>query len=119
MRCPEASESGADALPECLDLCGVDRLHRALELALVRLERVQFCVDVVGDILCVVGFVGLPQQQQVGAMVGQSVLLEEVRITGGDDALARQQAGMPVVRVQAVALPRVVTQHHAGGAAFG
>ena len=73
---------------------GVDGLHRALELALVCLQRMQLGVDEAGDVLDVVGLVGLPQQQRVGSVVGEAVLLEEVRVAGGDDALARQQAGV-------------------------
>ena len=44
-------------------------------------------------------------------MVGDCVLREEVRVAGGDDALARQEAGVAVVGVEPVSLPRVVTEH--------
>ena len=44
----------------------------------------------------------------------QSVLGEEVRIPRGDDAVAREQTGVPVVGVEPVALPRVVAEHDLG-----
>ena len=39
------------------------------------------------------------------------MLGEEVRIAGGDDGVAHQPAGVAVVGVQAVPLPRVVAEH--------
>ena len=66
------------------------------------------------DVLGVVGLVGLPQQQRPGPVVGEALLGEEVRVAGGDDAVAGQQAGMAMVGVEAVALPRIVAEHDVG-----
>src|SRR5690606_19819578 len=103
---------GPDAVVEGLGLrpalrlgrTGVD-VHRAQQLALVGVEGGQLGVDVVGDVLDVVGLVGLEQQQGRRSVVGQLLLGEEVGITGGDHALGGEQAGVAVVGVQPVPLP--------------
>ncbi len=69
-------------------------------------------VDEAADILGVVGCVGLPQQQRVGPMVGESVVSEEVGIAGRHDAFAGEQPGVAMIGMEAVALPRIVAQHH-------
>ena len=89
-------------------------LHRRLELALVGLERGELASTDRRDVLDVVGLVGLPQQQRVGPVVGEPLLGEEVRVAGGDDAVAGEQAGVAVVGVEPVALPRVVAEHDVG-----
>ena len=66
------------------------------------------------DVLDVVRLVGLPQQQRRRAVRGEAVLGEEVRIAGGDDGVAHEPAGVAVVGVQPVALPRVVAEHDVG-----
>ena len=50
----------------------------------------------------------------VGRCGGQAVLAEEVRVARRDDAVARQQAGVAVVGMQPVALPRIVAEHDLG-----
>ena len=89
-------------------------VHRGLELAGVGEQRRQLGVGAAGDVLDVVGLVGLEQQQRVGTVVGQPVLGEEVRIAGRHDAVDRQPAGVAVVGVEPVALPRVVAEHDVG-----
>ena len=66
------------------------------------------------DIFDVVGLVGFPQQQRAGPVRGQVLLAIEVRVACRDDALASEQPGVAMVGVQAVALPRVVTEHDIG-----
>ncbi len=92
----------------------VNGLHRRFELALVGLERGEFGVDPTGDVFEVVRGVGLEQQQVLGPMVGDSVLWEEVRVAGGHDALAGEQAGVAMIGMQPISLPRVVAEHHVG-----
>ena len=62
------------------------------------------------DVLGVVGLVGLEQQQRSRAVRCERVLRVEVRIAGRDDGVAHEPAGVAVVRVQPVALPRVVAE---------
>ena len=92
----------------------VGRLH----LGGVRLERRQLSGEVrFVDDLVVVDLVGLEQQQRVGSVgcdpVDELLGVEE-RVASGDDAVDAQLAGSPVVGMQAVALPRVVAEHHVG-----
>ncbi len=58
-----------------------------------------------------IGLVGFPQQQVSRAVRRETVIAEEVRVAGGDDALARELAGVAVIGVQAVALPGIVAEH--------
>ena len=74
------------------------------------LEGVELDVDVLGDVLDVVGLVGLPQEQCVGAVRGEPVLLVEVRVAGVDDPLAGEETRMAMVGVEAIALPRIVPE---------
>ena len=99
---------------EGAELTGVGGVHRRLELALVGLQRGQLAVDELGDVLDVVRLVGLQQQQRRGAMRGEAVLGEEVRIAGGDDRVAHEPTGVAVIGMEPVALPRVVTEHDVG-----
>ena len=73
-----------------------------------------FVAMVVVDRLDVVRLVGLEQQQRVGTVVRAAEPGEEVRVARRDDAVDGRPAGVPVVGVQAVALPRVVTEHDVG-----
>ncbi len=66
-----------------------------------------------GDGFDVVDYLGFEEEQFSGA-VGDARLGEEVGVTGGDDAFDHELAGPAVVRVQAVLLPRIVTQDHVG-----
>ncbi len=66
--------------------------------------------SVSADRLEVVGLVGLEQQQRVRPMMSSAEPGEEVRITRRDDAVDGRPSGVPVIRVEAVALPRVVTE---------
>ena len=77
-------------------------------------KRGELGVDVVGDVLDVVGFVGLPEQQRIGPVVGELLLGEEQRVAGRHDALDGEEAGVAVVGMEAVALPRVVAEHDGG-----
>ena len=42
------------------------------------------------------------------------MLGEEVRVTRGDDTVAREQTGVPMIGVEPVALPRIVAEHDLG-----
>jgi hypothetical protein len=42
------------------------------------------------------------------------VIGEEVGVAGGDDPIGDEEACMPVIRMKAVATPRVVTEHDIG-----
>ena len=53
-------------------------------------KRVQLGVNVITDVLDMVGLVGLPEQQCVRPMVLQAMFGEEMRITRRDDAFAGQ-----------------------------
>ena len=77
-------------------------------------QRRELGLDVVADVLHVVDLVGLPQQQGAGPVRRNVLFRKEVRVAGGDDAVGDEQAGVAVVGVQPVALPRVVTQHDVG-----
>ena len=77
-------------------------------------ERGELGVGEAGDVLDVVGLVGLEQQERVGAVVGEALLGEEVRVAGGHDAVDGEEAGVAVVGVEPVALPRVVAEHDGG-----
>ncbi len=50
----------------------------------------------------------------LGPVVGERLLGEEVRVARGHDPLDGEQPGVAVVGVEAVALPRVVAEHHGG-----
>ena len=65
----EIAETIADPLAERSELLVVGGLHRRFELAHVRGERMEFGVDEPADVLGMIGSVGLPQQQRLGAMV--------------------------------------------------
>ena len=110
----EAGQATTYPVAERRQLGVVDGVHRRLELALVGLQGVELRIDPPGDVFDVVGGVCLEQHQVLGAMMGNSVFREEVRIAGCDDALARQHAGVAMVGVQSVSLPRVVPQHDVG-----
>ena len=64
------------------------------------------------DVLDVIGFVRLPEQQGARAVGRLSDLGKEMRVPGGHDAVGRKETGVTMVRVQSIALPGVVTQHH-------
>ena len=107
----ELGQTTPNPISECRQLGVVDGLHGRLELAFVCIQGGQLRVDPIGDVLEVVGNIGLEQQQVLRAMVSDTVFREVVRIAGGDDAITREQAGVAMVGVQAVALPRVVAEH--------
>ncbi len=65
-------------------------------------------------VLGVVWFVSFEQQQLVGPVRGQTLFGEEERVACGHHALDRQEAGVSMVRVQAVALPWVMAEHDGG-----
>ena len=107
----ELAETGPDALAERLQLTGVGGVHRRLELALVGLQGGELAVDERRHVLDVVRLVGLPQQQGGRAVRGEVVLGEEVGVARGDDGVADQPAGVAVIGMEPVALPRVVAEH--------
>ena len=63
------------------------------------------------DVLDVADLVGLEQQEGGRAVRWELVLGEEVRVAGGHDAVAHEPAGVAMVGVEAVALPRIVAEH--------
>ena len=77
-------------------------------------ERGELGVGEAGDVLDVVGLVGLEEEQRVGPVVGERLLGEEVRVARRHDALDGEEPGVAVVGVQPVALPRVVAEHDGG-----
>ncbi len=104
---------GSEGLPLGLDLAEVLE-HGGLELGLVALEGGELGLDPVGDVLDVVGLVGLEEEEGRGAPGLDVVFGEEVRVPGGDDAVAGEVAGGAVVGVDAVPPPGVVGQDHVG-----
>lgn len=70
--------------------------------------------QMLGDVLDVVRLVRLPKEQRRGAVRRDPLVGEEVRITGGHDPVGHEKPGMPVVGVQAVALPWVMAEHDIG-----
>ena len=77
-------------------------------------QRGELGVGEAGDVLDVVGLVGLEEQQRLGPVVGERLLGEEVRVARRHDALDGEEAGVAVVGVEPVALPRVVAEHDGG-----
>ena len=71
-RFAELGQSGGDTSTKLGQLVLVDRLHGALELAGVCLERVELALEVAtlvsADIFDVVGRVGFEEQQRVGSV---------------------------------------------------
>ena len=92
---------------------GVD-VHGGEELAGVGVQRGELGVDEAGDVLDVVGVVGLEEQHGLWAVVGERLLGEEVGVPRGHDTFDGEEAGVAVVGVQAVALPGVVAEHDRG-----
>ncbi len=72
-------------------------------------QRGNLGVDRRRHILDVVGLVRLEQQQRRRPVRGDGLLGEEQRVSRGDDAVRDEEAGVAMVRVEAVALPRIVT----------
>ena len=70
-------------------------------------------------VLEVVLDVGLEEEEPFGPVRLETLLGKEVRVTGGDDAVDREPAGLAMVGVQAVALPRIVSEQHAPGGRGG
>ena len=112
VRSAEFGQAGENPLPESFEFAVVNGLHGRFELADVRLQRIQLQVDHSTHILRVVRLVGLPQQEGVGPMVWHRVLFEEVRIASCDDPFAGEESGVAVVGMQAISLPRVMSEHH-------
>ncbi len=108
---PVRRELGTDALLECISL-RMDRIdsHRRDVLASVRQERGDLRGYVSGDVLDVVRHVGL-EEQQVLRPVRVTAVGEELVVTGGDEPVCDEPAGMAVVRMQPVPPPRIVTEH--------
>ncbi len=98
----------------CSPVSVVVDVHRGDELAAVLEQRRQLGGLEADHVLDVVGFVGLEQQQHVGPVVRQILVGEEERIAGGDDAVDGEPAGVAVIGVQPVALPRIVAEHDVG-----
>ena len=67
-----------------------------------------------GDVLDVVGLVGLEEQQRRRSVMGHVVVGIEVRIAGGHHAVDGEPAGVAVIGMQPVAPPRVVAEHDVG-----
>ncbi len=110
MLAAEADDSVRDPSSEVEELILRGRVHGAFELGCVGLERREFHIDMAIDGFEVVWCVGFPQQQRVWSVVGEAVVSEEVRIARGDDALARKEASVAVIRVDPVPLPRVMAE---------
>src|SRR5438132_1448232 len=93
---------------------GVLDAHRRAELAPVLEQGAQLGFGVPLGAFYVVGFVGLPQQQG-GRTVGRGRLFwKEMGIARRHYPVGEQEPGGAMVRVQAVALPRVMAQHQLG-----
>src|SRR5207245_3684404 len=60
------------------------------------------------------GCAGRPQQQGMRAVRGDVVLREEVRIPRSDHPVGDEEAGVAMVGMEAVTLPRVVAEHDRG-----
>ena len=86
-------------------------VHRRAPLALVREQRRDLVGDGRVDRLDVVGLVGLEEQQRVGSVMRTAEPGEEVRVARRDDAVDGQPAGVAVIGMQAIPLPRIVTEH--------
>src|SRR5205823_13564042 len=69
-------------------------LHDALPISAVSEQGGDLGLQVRADVLDVVGFVGLPQQQCRRAVCRKPRLGEEVRVARGHDAVGQQEAGM-------------------------
>ena len=103
------------ALP--LDLGGGRALvdaHRGQQLARVGVQRGELGVGEAGHVLDVIGLVRLEQQERLGTVVRQLLLGEEVRVARRDHPFDGEQPRVPVIGVQPVPLPRVVSEHHRG-----
>ena len=87
--------------------------HGRLPLAAMREERRDLGVERVVDPLDVIDHLGLEQQQANGA-VRLTQAGEEVGITCRDERVDRHRAGPMVIGMEAVLLPRIVTQHDVG-----
>ena len=83
-----------------------------LELALVGEQRLDFWPGVTGDVLGVVWLLGLEKQKCLRSVMGNVVFDEEERVARGNDSVNREKPCVPVIGVQAVTLPRIMTEHH-------
>ncbi len=88
--------------------------HRALKLALVGQEGRDLRLHEIGDVLDVVRFVGLPQQEGRRAMRRETLIGVEVGIARGDDGAGDDEPRRAVVGMEAVPAPGVVGQHDLG-----
>ena len=90
-----------DAVAEGLELLaavGVVDGHGGHELAAVLEQSRDLGGLEAGDVLDVVGLVGLEQQQPLGPVVGEALIGEEERVAGGHDAVdapASRRGGDP------------------------
>ena len=111
---PEACKSMPDASSELGKLIGGCCLHRTLELRRMSLEGVQLGIDEVGHIFIVIGLIGFKQEQRRWAMRGEVMLAKEMGIARCHQSFAREQTGVTVIWVQAVSLPRIVSENDVG-----
>src|SRR5262245_42914444 len=79
-------------------------------------QRLDLPVDVAVDVLDVVDAAGLEAQQRRGSVGRDAELGKEVGIPRRDDAVGDEQSRVTMIRVDAVRLPRVVTEDDVGAA---
>ncbi len=84
--------------------------HRRAPLAAVTEQRVDLARERRVHVLDVVDDLRLEEQETVGPVRLDGLLREEMRVARGNDTVDRQPARLVVIRVEAVALPRVVTE---------
>ena len=103
---------GLDPAPEPCQLRIVAGVHRRLELAGVGQQRPVFDLGEAGHVLGVVRSIRLEQEQVVGAVMGDGLVWEELRVPGRNDPVCGQPAGVAVIGVQAVPFPRIMAEDH-------
>ena len=84
------------------------------ELARVSQERFNLCVNKTSDVFNVIGFIGFKEKCAVGSVNIETVVTEIVRIAGCDDGVESEPAGVAVIRMKSVALPRIVCENDIG-----
>jgi hypothetical protein len=63
-------------------------------------------------ILYVMGLLGLPHQKALWAVGSETLLGEEVGVSGRDNSLHGQESGVAMIRMEPVLLPWVVAEDH-------
>ncbi len=120
VRCGELRSLGPDPLAERVETRTSLRVlvrdpHRRTQLTAVFKERRDLRLQGNRDVLHVIDGVGFEQQDRARPVRRQSETGEEQRIACRDDPVGEKESGVAMVGVEAVTLPRIVTEQDVRG----